>query len=89
MTTLFIRHRVADYQQWRTVYDGMESTQKLLGVIGEEVYQSAGDPNDLTVTHDFASRESAEGFLASPELGDGMARAGVVGEPTIWVTERT
>lgn len=88
MVTLFVRHRVADHATWRAVYDGFGPTQKALGVLAEAVYQAAGDPNDITVTHDFASLDAAHAFAASPELKQAMGPAGVEGAPSIWFATR-
>ena len=88
MATMIIRHQVADYAAWRRVYDALEPVQKAGGVTAEEVYQAVGDPNDLTVTHDFATLEAAQAFMGSAELQAAMHDAGVVGAPTVWFTER-
>lgn len=88
MTTMFVRHQVADFAAWRRVYDDFEPTRRSMGVTGHAVYRSDGDPGDLTVTHDFATAEAAKQFAESSALRDAMQQAGVVGEPTIWFTER-
>jgi len=88
MTTLFVRHQVADYAQWRKVYDGFAPTQKSLGVQDQAVYQAIDNPNDITVRHEFASLEAAQAFGSSPELGAAMHDAGVQGAPTVWFTTR-
>ena len=66
MTTLFVRHEVADYAKWRQVYDAFGPTQERLGVQDQAVYQEIGNPNDVTVRHEFASLEAAQAFGASP-----------------------
>ncbi len=88
MTTLFVRHQAADYAAWRQVYDAFQPKARALGVQSDAVYQTAGDPNEITVTHDFATLESAQAFAASPELRSTMHDAGVVGAPTIWFAQR-
>ncbi len=88
MTTLFVRHQVTDYAAWRKFYDDFRPTQLKLGVTAEAVYQTAGNPLELTVTHEFASLEAAQSFAASDELHTAMQTAGVAGEPSIWFTER-
>jgi hypothetical protein len=88
MATMFVRHQVADYAAWRRVYDTLGAVQKAGGVTAEAVYQAAGDPNDLTVTHDFATIEAAQAFAGSAELQTAMHDAGVVSAPTVWFTER-
>ena len=86
MATLFVRHKVVDYAAWRQVYDGFAPTQKALGVQAEAVYRSADDPNDITVTHEFASIEAAHAFAGSDDMRAAMRDAGVDGAPTVWFT---
>ena len=50
MTTMFIRHTVANYKAWRKVYDDFAPVQKAKGVTAQAVYQAADNPNDITVT---------------------------------------
>src|SRR5688572_12766630 len=38
--------------------------------------------------HDFASISAVQAFIASPDLHEVMTKAGIEGEPTVWVTER-
>lgn len=88
MTTLFVRHQVNDYATWRAAYDEFAPTRAQLGVKAASVFQAAGDPLDLTVTHEFATLEAAEAFSGSPELREAMHAAGVKGAPTVWFTTR-
>ncbi len=88
MTTLFVRHQAADYAAWRKVYDAFQPKARTLGVQADAVYQAADNPNEITITHDFATLETAQAFAASPELGSAMHDAGVVGTPTIWFAQR-
>ena len=81
---MFVRHRVADYAAWRAVYDGIDQERQGMGVAGHAVYQSVGDPNDVTVWHDFSTRETAESFASSPRLREVLQQAGVQGAPEIW-----
>jgi hypothetical protein len=85
---MFIRHPVNDYNEWRVVYDAFAPEQQAGGVQAEEVYCSADDRNDVTVTHDFATIEEAKRFVENPLLKDTMQRAGVAGTPSIWFTQQ-
>jgi len=82
MVRLYVRHKVTDYDAWRTVYDAFDRASR--GVRGDAVYQELDDPNDITVWHDFDDRAAAESFAASEDLKATMAEAGVQGAPTIW-----
>lgn len=88
MATMFVRHQVSDYAKWRQIYDDFKPTQKRLGVTAETVYRAADNPNDVTVTHEFATLDAAQQFAGSTELQSAMGGAGVVGAPTIWFASR-
>jgi len=88
MTTMFVRHTVANYGAWRKAYDEFHSVQKAKGVKAEAVYQAVDNPNDVTVTHDFADLKTAQAFAGSAELKTAMQGAGVIGAPTIWFTSK-
>ncbi len=45
----------------------------------DAVYRAADDPNDITVTHDFATMDAARAFAGSAELQAAMRDAGVLG----------
>jgi hypothetical protein len=81
--TLVVRHQVNDYDQWRTVYESLESLRAGHGCTGARVWTLAADRNDVLVTHDFPTPEQATSFAHDPALADGMARAGVAGPPQI------
>ena len=88
MTTLFVRHQVADYAKWRQVYDNFGPSQQRLGVGAQAVYRAADNPNDITVTHEFAALEAAQEFATSDDLRNAMSNAGIVGEPTNWFASK-
>ena len=87
MATLFVRHTVTDYKAWRKIYDEFLPVQKANGVTAQAVYQADGNPNDITVTHEFATIEAAKAFVAREDLKKAMQGGGVVGAPTIWFTK--
>ena len=83
---MFIRHEVADYSAWRKTYDAFAGMQRKLGVTRQGVYQSVENPNDVTVTHDFGTKEMAKAFTSAPELKSAMDKGGVKGTPQVWIT---
>jgi hypothetical protein len=86
--TLFERATVSGYGQWRKAFDAFRSELAAMGVVGSTVFQSADDPNDITVAHDFASLAEARAFVASNELHAARPAAGVSTPPTLWFTRR-
>ena len=77
MTTVFMLHRVADYDAWRRVYDSFADAQRQGGVSNQAVYRSEEDPNRVLVMHAFGSSEEAHSFLERPDLREAMQDAGV------------
>jgi quinol monooxygenase YgiN len=86
MVRVFVRHPVSDFNTWKEHFEAFVAEAKGMGVMGHAVYQAVGDPNDVTVTNDFADAASADAFLGSPRLKEVMGAAGVAGPPSIWLT---
>ena len=84
MIRMFVRHPVEDFASWKKAYDDFDSERPAFGVVGDAVYQSADDPNDVTAYHDFNTLEEAQAFASSEKLKQAMTAAGVSGPPTIW-----
>ena len=85
MVRMFARHQVADYDAWRNVYDAFD--REALGVRAHAVYRRVGNPNDITIWHDFDDRAAAESFRGSEDLREAMSRARVVSAPNLWLTD--
>jgi hypothetical protein len=85
MIRLFVRHNVADYDAWRKVYDEVDEERRRMGVIGDAVFQSIDDPNDVTLWHDFETPDSARSFASSDALQAAIERSGILGEPQVWL----
>ncbi|MBY3270329.1 cyclase [Rhizobium laguerreae] len=88
MTTLFVRHEVSDYAAWRKIYDGFSPVQKVNAVTAQAVYRANDNPNDITVTHEFATLEAAQAFSKLDELKTAMRTGGVLGAPTVWFANK-
>lgn len=73
-----VHHRVADYDAWKAVYDGVTDMQRAGGVLDHAVLRSADDPNMVVVVHTFATQEAARAFFGeNPDLKEAMGSAGV------------
>lgn len=88
MTTLFVRHQVEDFTVFQRAYRDAGPMQKRAGVLSESVFQAYDNPNDVTVTHEFASLAEAEALAGSAELRQAMEKAGVIGPPMIWFAHK-
>jgi len=86
MVRMYVRHPVSNFANWKQAYDDFDAERRGMGVVGDAVFQSTADPNDVTVWHDFESEQSARAFLDSPRLKEVMESAGVAEDPSIWLT---
>ncbi|MFN8109415.1 MAG: cyclase [Thermoleophilia bacterium] len=76
-TVLIVRHRVADYDAWKAVYDTVGDIQRDGGVMDHAVMTDPADPGMVVVVHTFASPEAAGAFLQRDDLREAMGRGGV------------
>ncbi len=86
MVTLFVKHAVEDFHNWKSVYDDLGPTRRTMGVTGASVHQDPKDPNMVTVTHQFATMDAATTFASSDDLKNALMKAGVRGRPDMWIT---
>ncbi len=81
--TLVVRHSVADYAAWRSVYDEVETVRAEHGCTDHRVLRAPADANDVFITHEFPSVAQAEAFTNDAKFGAAMQRAGVTSAPRI------
>ena len=86
-TTMFVKHKVDDYGNWKRGYDAFASTRKEKGVIAASVHRDTDDPNIIIVMHKFKDMTAAMAFVNSEELKSAMVDAGVNGPPEFWFGE--
>jgi hypothetical protein len=83
MATMIVKHRVANFDQWKRVYDSLEKVRLHHGWEGHSVHRDATDPNIVVIVNRVMSLEGAKSYGASEELHAAMAKGGVLGAPDI------
>jgi hypothetical protein len=78
MTTVFVHHRVADYNTWRPEYDRVMKEDWSKDVRTHRVWRGQDDENLVIVATTYDSREAAERFMNNATLGEAMGRGGVI-----------
>jgi len=81
MTQLLIRHHVADYNQWRPVYDAHYQDRQAAGISEVSLWCDENDSNEVYVLFDIADRTKAQAFIDSADLRQTMQQAGVQSTP--------
>jgi len=85
MITVFVRHKVRDYDRWKSAYDGLAGFRKQKGVIGASVHRDGS--NGVIITHRFKDMNTAREFADSQELRSATMSAGVASPPEVWFGE--
>jgi hypothetical protein len=84
---LIVRHRVANFEAWKTVFDGMTDVRRSHGWISTHVYRDATDPNVVTIVNRVKDLDGAKRYGGSAELRTAMQQAGVQGAPEVSFVE--
>lgn len=88
MINVLVRHEVADYPAWKSVFESAFDWRHKNGERSCRIFHNAGNLNDLTLLFEWESLEAARTFMASEELKARMAKAGVKGQPRVeFITE--
>ncbi len=88
MVYVLITHAVEDFAKWKPMYDAYQLEPINPRSKGDMVFQSAENPNLVTVLSEFESREDADRMLDSEELKNAMHQAGVTSKPEFVFLEK-
>jgi heme-degrading monooxygenase HmoA len=84
MPYFLVRHKVADYEQWKPGFDDHGVTRQANGSRGGQLFRNASDPNEIIVLFEWDDLEKARQFAQSEDLRETMQRFGVVDQPDIY-----
>ena len=87
MPTIFLQHRVADYDAWRPVYDEDADRRSAAGLSEIGVFRKTGDENLVLLVWGAENVEGFQAMFTSEELKGKMQEAGVISEPEVWIGE--
>lgn len=87
MASMFIRHRITDYEKWKPAFDANQPARVAHGATGHSVHRDADDPNTIIAAFRVNDIAEAKAFAESDDLRQAMQDAGVEGPPTIWFAE--
>ena len=84
MAYLLVRHTVADYAQWKPVYDAHAPVRAEAGLSEVHRLRSIDNPNEVVILFAADDVEKARAFSASPDLKETMQKAGVIDKPDLY-----
>lgn len=65
----------------------MNDLRRSFGMTGQQVLSVSGNPNELVILTTWPSADQARAFASSPELKQGLQKAGVITQPEILILE--
>jgi hypothetical protein len=80
---LIVKHRVADFDTWKKVFDAMTPVRRQYGWLGHTVLRDAQDPNVVTIVNRVKDLDGAKRYGGSQEIKNAMKEGGVQGPPEI------
>jgi hypothetical protein len=87
MTYMLVRHKVADFSQWKRVFDAHAAAQQESGMKVEKVLRNIDEPNEVFLLFEVTQIAKARAFVTSPEVPQAMQASGVVDNPDIYFLE--
>ena len=84
MIHMLVRHKVADFDKCKPVYDAHASARQNAGLKEEHLFRNADDPNEVILLFSAEDIDKAKAFAASDDLRQAMQRAGVSDKPDVY-----
>jgi hypothetical protein len=86
MSTIFVRHQVADYDVGKPGFDEHGSVRREYGLTDAGLHRGNDDANDITIVLTTDDVARAQEFIGSDNLRETMGKLGVVSAPDVWIT---
>jgi hypothetical protein len=83
MVHMLVRHIIADYKNWRAVFDASAEFRHQGGEQSCRILRDTEKDGEINLLFEWESAERAHLFMSSPELKKKMQEAGVLGVPEI------
>jgi quinol monooxygenase YgiN len=87
MSYVLIIHEVADYPNWKKIFDRAAGIRHAAGELSYQVLEDTERPHHIVHFSKWRSIDSAKTFFESPELVKIRAEAGVKAPEFIYLTE--
>ena len=88
MQYLLVRHKVADFDRWYSVFRSHAEAQQEAGLKDLQLFRDAADPNDVVVLFRVDDLDEVKAFTESPESYEAKEESGVIGEPEVlWLNK--
>jgi hypothetical protein len=83
MAYMLIRHRVQDFGKWKPLYDAHRQARAAAGLKDLNLWRNVDDSSEIFLLFEASDVAKVRAFVASADLKEKMASAGVIGSPSI------
>jgi len=87
MVHVLVKHKVKDFDKWKSAFDGNGDLRKAGGEKGARIFRNIDKPNDIVIIIEWDTIENAKKFYESEDLKKVMKDAGVLMKPYIYFIE--
>ncbi|MCH7773499.1 MAG: antibiotic biosynthesis monooxygenase [Bacteroidetes bacterium] len=84
MATVIVRHKVKDYESWKSAFEGFRDQRKAGGEMSFRILHLDDEPNNVFAIVEYDSLDNARNFFGGSELKEAMGNAGVMEQPDIY-----
>jgi hypothetical protein len=81
---ILVRHKVQHFSQWKRAFDAYLSKRTEAGLTQKYLFQSMGNPEEITLLFEVTDLVRAKTFIESSELKNAMLKAGIADRPDIY-----
>ena len=87
MTTIFVRHAVADFGVWKVAFEADTDRRQESYITSSQVFRMDGDENMVLIAFESDDPAAFAKMMSDPDLAETMKAAGVTSKPEAWVGE--
>jgi hypothetical protein len=84
MRYLLVRHKVAEFDRWKSAYDAHLPSREKAGLKEERLLRNIDEPGEVLILFEVEDLQKAREFIDSADQKTTMENAGVVDKPDIY-----
>lgn len=83
-----LKLEVESFENWKVVFEELDSERVKLGQKSYQLFQDANDPNSITLIQEWESLEGSQQFYKSEAFIKAASRAGNKGLPQVSILKK-
>ena len=87
MKYMLCRNKVADFAQWKKVFDSHAEAQRKSGLHLQRLWRGIDNSNEVFMLFEVTDLEKARRFVTSSKVPDAQRQSGLLEKPEIYFME--